>query len=244
MNEALNPLNRHSSVKFTVLTGTMAKKPQPPVPGPPFIRLLAALADRNAPRTSPDLADRLSQWIDWTRAVALSRALDGRLPAAAEAEPGPVEPLLAECQRVRDSLGQAIQTPPVPGKPEPRETMAWRTRCLNHQRAMLSASGRLRGLLRDRLSTLPDDRARLAEVDAVMEQALSPREQSLLAAVPALLGTHFERLRDAASADDTDDGVDPAWLQLFRTDMQNVLMAELDVRFHPIDGLLAALRAH
>lgn len=222
----------------------MAKKPQPPVPGPPFIRLLAALADRSAPRSGPDLADRLSQWIDWTRAVALSRALDGRLPAPAEAEPGPIEPLQAECLRVRDNLAQTIQQAPTPGKPEPRETMAWRTRYLNHQRAMLMASGRLRGLLRDRLSTLPDDRARLAEVDAVMEQALSPREQTLLAAVPTLIGTHFERLRDAAGPEDSADGVDPDWLQLFRTDMQNVLMAELDVRFHPIDGLLAALRAH
>jgi len=221
----------------------MAKKPQPPVPGPPFIRLLAALADRNAPRSGPDLADRLSQWIDWTRAVALSRALDGRLPAV-DAEPAPLEPLLAECLRVRETLAEAIRQPPAPGKPEPRETTAWRTRCLNHQRAMLMASGRLRGLLRDRLATLPDDRARLADVDAVMEQALSPREQALLASVPALLGTHFERLRDAAGPEDTPADGDPAWLQLFRTDMQNVLMAELDVRFHPIDGLLAALRAH
>lgn len=233
----------HSGVKFRVLTGTMAKKPQPPVPGPPFIRLLAALADRTAPRSGPDLSDRLSQWIDWTRAVALSRALDGRLPAPADATPGTPDGLEAECAKARMTLAQAIQKPPATDKPEPREAMAWRTRCLNHQSAMLAATGRLRGRLRDRLSAEGDERARLAEVDAVMEQALSPREHALLAAVPALLGTHFERLRDAA-ADDADDGVEPAWLQLFRKDMQNVLLAELDVRFHPIDGLLAALRPH
>ncbi|NVJ12466.1 DUF3348 family protein, partial [Myxococcus sp. AM001] len=33
-----------------------------------------------------------------------------------------------------------------------------------------------------------------------------------------------------------------AWLDAFRKDMQSVLLAELDVRFQPIDGLLAALR--
>ena len=47
---------------------------RPPLPGPAFIRLLAGLADGQATPTSPDLSDRLSQWVDWNRAVALSRA--------------------------------------------------------------------------------------------------------------------------------------------------------------------------
>jgi len=33
------------------------------------------------------------------------------------------------------------------------------------------------------------------------------------------------------------------WLDVFRKDMQSVLLAELDVRFQPVEGLLAALRA-
>ncbi|REI39152.1 DUF3348 family protein, partial [Xanthomonas oryzae pv. oryzae] len=36
--------------------------------------------------------------------------------------------------------------------------------------------------------------------------------------------------------------VSDGWLDVFRKDMQSVLLAELDVRFHPIEGLLAALR--
>jgi hypothetical protein len=91
--------------------------------------------------------------------------------------------------------------------------------------------------------------ARLAEVDAVMELTLSPREQTLLAAVPALLGQHFERLREAAQP--VPDAAQTAhtapsagaWLDVFRQDMQHVLRAELDIRFHPIEGLLAALRS-
>ena len=31
-----------------------------------------------------------------------------------------------------------------------------------------------------------------------------------------------------------------AWLEVFRRDMQGVLLAELDVRFLPLEGLLAA----
>jgi hypothetical protein len=233
----------HSGVKFAVLTGTMAKKPhRTPVPGPPFIRLLAALADRAAPRTGPDLSDRLSQWIDWTRAVALSRALDGRLPTPADDAPSALDGLAQECERVRAALVETIHQPTPAGKPVAVDAIAYRQRCLNVQRAMLTATGRLRGLLRDQLAAGPGELPRLAEVDAVMEQALSPREQQLLASVPALLGAHFERLREESGSTDVDP--DSAWLQIFRKDMQAVLLAELDVRFHPIEGLLAALRPH
>ena len=86
--------------------------------------------------------------------------------------------------------------------------------------------------------------ARLAEVDAVMEMTLSPREQKLLAGVPALLGRHFDQLQPAtdAAAPGLLPAADGSWLSLFRKDMQAALMAELDIRFKPIDALLAALR--
>ncbi|MBZ3931491.1 hypothetical protein Xmer_07715, partial [Xanthomonas campestris pv. merremiae] len=125
----------------------------------------------------------------------------------------------------------------------------FRQHYLAMQRAMRTATGDLRGRLRDLLALVSTDMARLAEVDAVMELTLSPREQSLLNTVPSLLGAHFERLRDAAQAQHrpTDDEAAPravpdGWLDVFRKDMQSVLLAELDVRFHPIEGLLAALR--
>ena len=39
-----------------------------------------------------------------------------------------------------------------------------------------------------------------------------------------------------------DGSPDSAWRALFRRDLQDALLAELDLRFHPIDALLAALR--
>ncbi|TAM04065.1 MAG: DUF3348 family protein, partial [Paraburkholderia sp.] len=86
----------------------------------------------------------------------------------------------------------------------------------------------------------------LAAVDAIMERSLGTRERSLLASVPALLGAHFERLRAAQAAGEpeaataTPTGV---WLDRFCKDRQSVLLAELEVRFQPVEGLLAALRA-
>ncbi|WP_309914515.1 DUF3348 domain-containing protein [Xanthomonas sp. 1678] len=243
----------------------MAKAPpRPPVPGPAFIRLLARLSDADMAPSSPALADRLGQWIDWTRAVAVSRALDGKL--AAIDDDAPFESTDEhECARVRGALEEAICADPATGAGKARgaghghgadatapiDYAPFRERYLSLQRAMLTATGRLRGQLRDTLARSSADMARLAEVDAVMESTLSPREQTLLAAVPTLLGHHFERLREAghpppADAQPADTASQAtragAWLDVFRQDMRSVLRAELDVRFHPIEGLLAALR--
>ena len=87
--------------------------------------------------------------------------------------------------------------------------------------------------------------AQLAAVDAVMEQALGAQEHNLLSAVPGLLEKHFVRLRQAHQAlpDEPEGGALPvAWQDVFCKDMQAVLLAELELRFEPVEGLLEALR--
>jgi hypothetical protein len=156
----------------------------------------------------------------------------------------------AECARVRGVLVAAIKDEPAlalvdaaeagataAGEGDAPDYTVFRQCYLARQRAMQTASGRLRGRLRDALAQTSAEMARLAEVDAAMELALSPREHALLATVPDLLGQRFERLRAAGQAS-------RAWLDGFRRDMQSVLLAELDVRFQPVEGLLAALRTH
>ncbi len=220
------------------------------VRGPTFVRLLARLADGVTASSAPALSERLSQWLDWNQAIALSTALDGRSSASGfYSSPAGDEAEAEECLRMRTSLAQAIASAPElapategdqASEPADVDYAAFRQRCVTLQRSMQAATGRLRGRLRDRLAERSAELARLADVDAVMELALSPREQTLLASVPNLLGAHFERLRqDAMSTDDTA----ATWLNLFRKDMQSVLLAELDVRFQPVEGLLAALRA-
>ena len=89
---------------------------------------------------------------------------------------------------------------------------------------------------------------RLAVVDAIMDRALLPKERALFGLIPKLLHTHFERLRLAEAPDlEAEPAPQPitpgAWLDVFRKDMRSVLLAELDVRLQPVEGLLAALRA-
>ena len=69
--------------------------------------------------------------------------------------------------------------------------------------------------------------------------------------MPAWLEKHFERLRTAdrhacVEAPPPDEAArerqPAAWLDAFCKDMQGVLLAELEIRLQPVEGLLDALR--
>jgi len=226
------------------------------VRGPTFIRLLARLTDVDVPPSRQSLSDRLGQWLDWTHAVALSTSLDGKPSAVVSDAPTFGSAEENECARVRNSLVSTIAGDRAfakeGGANEAVDYSVFRQRYLAIQRSMQAATGNLRGRLRDMLAQRTADMARLASVDAAMERALSPREQTLLAHVPVLLGDHFERLRqaeqktlaDAQVSEDAPAIAPGVWLDVFRKDVQSVLLAELDVRFHPVEGLLAALRTN
>ncbi len=221
-----------------------------PATGPIFVRMLARAVDAADGPSGPVLSERLGQWIDWTRAVALARALD-RPQSAHPASGADFQAEAGECMRARqrlvDAIGNGDEWDAVLSRAlaSCTETDAgadyapFRKRYVTLQNAMQAATGRLRGRLRERLAQGGADMARLADVDAVMEGVLSPREHTLLAKVPDLLGRCFQRLCEEASRASGD-----AWLQAFPRDMQDMLLAELDVRFQPVDGLLAALRTH
>lgn len=203
--------------------------------GPSFIRLLARLGDADAapPRTS--WSDRLGQWLDWTHAVALATALDARAPAGScDDGQDRSDSAARECTRVRAALADAIAADPAFADAAAATDFApLRQRCLALQQVMEADVAHLRGRLRATLAATSAPMARLAVIDAVMERTLARHERGLLATVPVVLGAHFERLRQ---------GADEAWFDTFRQDMRAVLLAELDVRLQPAQGLLAALR--
>lgn len=228
------------------------------VSGPTLIRLLARLTDADVTESRQSPSDRLSQWLDWTHAIALSTALNGDPPTVAPNTRSSDRTEDADCARLRASLAYAITGESNAGagvdkgnRRPPADVAtdypAFRQQIVSLQQLMETDIGVLRGRLRGILAARAPGMARLAMVDAVMEQALSARERSLLGAIPALLGGHFERLRLAAQQTPEMDGDASAtpsrdWLVTFRKDMQSVLLAELEIRFQPVEGLLAALR--
>lgn len=207
--------------------------------GPVLVRWLARLAEVDVPESRQVFADRLGQWLSWADAISLSGAL-GAAIGSGTAAAGDDE---GERTRVRAALAKAIADDGAfrPGAIDARDGFVpYRRAYHQRQQAMDAGIGPLRARTRQTLAARSPALARLAAVDAVMEQALAPRERSLLSSVPVLLERYFERLRRTAE----EDGAADAWRAQFAADMQGVLLAELDLRLQPVEGLLDALRAH
>ena len=196
--------------------------------GSALIRLLARLSDIDVPPPDEAFADRLGRWVGWTDAIALASALNVDAPTASPVAPHPATDDEKECSRVRTALAT-----PLPAHAVDDDFRTCRRHYHARQHAMEAGIGPLRQRLRSRLSTRSPSMARLAAVDEALADMSADRERTLLSTVPVLLERRFERLdRESAS-----------WLIDFRQDLHGVLLAELALRFQPVDGLLAALRS-
>jgi hypothetical protein len=215
------------------LTGNLARSPRrTPLSGSALIRLLAALGDADIPASKDSFSDGLCRWFDWTDAISLSSALDGPQAAVVESRAAANAAAHAadrDCRRVRDAiakLGASLD-------PTSDDFAPHRQRYLGWQQAMDAGIAPLRRRVRASLSSASPALARLAAVDAVMDKVIGARERTLLSTVPAWLEQHFARVQ----------GSQPdAWRDTFCQDMREVLLAELDLRMQPVEGLLEALR--
>ena len=211
--------------------------PNPDVAGSELIRLLARLAGAPPTRTGLAFAERLGHWLSWSDAISLSAALNASPSESGPGRsrgPGGEE---ADFQRVRAALEASIAAGTRESASSPTDFGPHRRRCIALQQAMHDAVGALRQRLRDALSRHSPALARLAAIDAVMDQTLAAHERSLLGLVLLRLEAHFERLQ-------RDRGNDTDWLEPFHDDMNLVLRAELAHRLLPAQGLLDTLRTH
>jgi hypothetical protein len=200
------------------------------VTGSSLVRLLARLAEVEPAAGTQGFAERLSGWLNWTDAIALSAALEGG-PTSGARNPD----VQAEFNRVRATLAKAIDDDiGLSADPAAADFGPLRRRYLARQQAMEVAVVALRQRVRAALAAASPRSGQLAGVDAVMEQVVGERERLLLAGVPSLLEKRFERLR-ARQPDDT------GWLDGFCRDLRAVLHAELEIRLQPVEGLLQAL---
>lgn len=232
------------------MTGSLAREPRRnPLTGSAFIRSLAALNDVQALASPDDFAQRISQWLDWTHAFALSAALNDAPPPHAESgSPRPADAHEREHARVRDALTRLVADT-LAADPAP-EFLVYRRRYVACQQAMESQIGPLRRRVRATLTSRSSAMAKLAALDSVMEPVVGAQERALLSTVASLLEPRFERLRRAHPATPLDQpGMADvplqrtAWLDLFHQDMRALLLAELDLRLQPVEGLLAACRS-
>lgn len=192
-------------------------------------------APSEAPRQ--DIAERLGPWLNVADAIALHAALQA-LPgvkAARRTSSAPAGEARAGLERVRDTLSRAIAAPPALAiTADDAEFAPHHQRCLDQQRRMEMAIDALRDHLRRSLAQASPRLAQLATLDATLDQMLGGREQKLLAGVPAWLKARFEQLRQSRPDD---------WPPLFEHELQQTLLAELDLRLQPLLGLVEALEA-
>lgn len=212
-------------------------------------------------------------------------AVSAQVAAQVAAHPGAAPPahalLQADYLRLRRALTQAIAADPAvtaqvdglllmspkPGAPleSPLDHAPYRRHHQALQRQMDDTLGPLRVRLRAALAAGSAAQARLAALDAVLDNSLGARERPLLAQVPALLERRFRQLQQQALAANAEPDADAApgpapaakpaaphaaampipgpWLARYGQDLQAVLLAELDLRCQPLQGLLQALRS-
>ena len=234
-----------------------------------LVRLLSDLTSADVEASRQDFAERLGLWLDVFDGITLHAAhqsiktVDEEKPA--DRRLARTFALEEEFHRVRTALVKAItasSASPASGKqvrnavaqPEATtETDAgyapYHQRYLDQQRHMALRIDALRVHVRQAIAKVSPQLGQLATFDAVMEQMLGGREQKLLSTVPVLLERRFGHLRKTHQ-----HGLDPAqqqdaqalwqqpggWPDAFGKEMQEVLLAELEVRLQPVMGLIEA----
>lgn len=233
----------------------------------PLVRLLASLDIAPVAHSTQTFAEKLSDWVAWTDAIALSGVLadapPSQAPAALTAPSAGARRVIAHVARVRKDLADAIDQDALlrddgaqAGKPvdgdgsaetgDKVDYSAYRRQYRAHQHTMEDHIGRLRAGVRTALSGLSPALRQLAALDAALDVALAPHQRQQLEKVPLMLEKRFQAMhksRQATPAQEA-DLITPAPrrppLAIGQT-LQRVLLAELEVRLQPIQGLVDAL---
>lgn len=192
--------------------------------------------------TPPPLAGQLAAWLDWRDAIALSQALSSApTPARPEATVAARDWAQAALQRLRAELAASFADRQLVGEAPSNPADAalalddalapFRLHHAQQQRLMAARVATLRERLRTKLMECGGALARIAELDAVMDTALAPRERQAQAALAHQLPQLAAALHPAAD-----------WPQRLWAQVQQALAAELELRLQPVLGLLDALQ--
>ncbi|MFG6457250.1 DUF3348 family protein [Pelomonas nitida] len=219
----------------------MHASPPPSTAPEPLARLL--LQWGVAPVAAAPAAARLGGGLGWADAIALSQVLAAPPAAGADAAArqeaqawaaAALDRLQAELAAGFDDaeLARDAAEPAPDGMPLADLLAPFRLHHTQQQRTMAARVATLRERLRPRLAAASGALARLAQLDAIFEQALAAQERERLAGLATLLTRRAEAHQLA----------DPRrWRQRFWADLQRALRAELDLRLQPVQGLIDAL---
>lgn len=217
--------------------------------GSRLVRFLHNLAISDSEPSPADFSERFARLFDFNNSVSLA-SLHSDLPTL-EYEPLDFtdDEIQAELLRVRKSMVQAILKSFMPAandgvlrlrfplpKPavgeEPLVFDPYRRFYASHQRDMEREVTHLQSYIRDAVGGRSKRLAQLVALDMAMGEALLSHRRKQFAALPGILEPRFVSLQ----SDENDN-----WLTQFKQDMQELLLAELEVRLQPVLGLVEAL---
>jgi hypothetical protein len=233
-----------------------------------LVRTLVDLAVLQTTEPAAAFGEKLGLWIGFTDAIALTgvhnaSTLEETALAAhcmADASLGEVfakmraqlESTITKSHAPNTGKTRAELTLPKMGTPldDVKAYAPFRRYHQAHQRDMETGVRIVRTKLRDGVAEACPKLRQLVALDAAFDGILVEREGRLMATIPSLLEKRFNHLRkaymqtlsDTQRVDDTPDlWMKPgAWLARFCAELQAVLLAELDLRLQPAEGLLEA----
>lgn len=234
-------------------------------------RCLSDLGIADAVDPGNAFAEQLGLWIHFADAISLSAVHADGIRRQPKMQPEAKAALLsaasAEFDRIHALLANSIKAScsPKPGRahiklPEPHFDLPmnltaayapYRRFYEAHQRDMDLSIQPVRVNVREAVAKASPALRKLADLDAVLEKTLRDREGKLLAKVPVLLKKRFEQLykEHQLTLVDPQQADNPArwtqaggWLARFCSDLQMLLLAELDLRLHPAMGLMEAFK--
>jgi hypothetical protein len=235
-----------------------------------LFRCLADLAIVDTVEPGSEFAEKLGQWIHFADAITLSAVHNDSIASAPRIQPEARSAASAagvEFGRIQAALVNSIMKScsPTSGKthiqlPTPQLELPmnlvaayapYRRFYEAHQRDMELSIQPLRRNVREALAKVSPRLKKLADLDATLENILRDRERQLLAKVPVLLKKRFEQLfkTHQQKLADTQQADNPAgwmqaggWLARFCSDMQMLLLAEVELRLQPTMGLIEAFK--
>jgi hypothetical protein len=224
-----------------------------------FLLALADLSLLDVADAGTEFAEKLGLWVDFTAAITLSAVhqADGASPPDKSSGANSIAGVALGKVMARtradlvNSINRSVLPMPEavgPGGLEP-EYEPYRRYYLAQQREIALKLGSLRTHVRGVLGRTSPKLRKLAALDAALDGTLNERESRLLAGVPVLLEKRFRQLhkshRQNLVVTQQDDCPDlwmqaGGWLADFCQEMQNLLLAELDLRMQAALGLMEA----
>lgn len=234
-----------------------------------LVRLLASLDVAPAADSTQTFAEKLSHWVAWTDAISLSSALGASATAGADdvqaGASARVDSVVSQLQRLRKELTEAVAKDTIlsgvnwvksrpaaaPGAADTGDAAdfdfaAYRRSYLAHQRTMDERIGGLRAAVRAVAAAHSPGLRQLAALDAVMDTALVVHQRRVTANVPVQLEKRFKSAQRPLQGTPMRQGDAPASVpgkppSGYGKSLQGVLLAEMEVRLQPVEGMIAAL---